>query len=124
MWPNQLWNFQNNAFGYWSTDFTKAFQEKWPNWHQSRYKEVKVLLVQWGSDDMDLSHELRSLGIVFRREYGFNVSCFKIQDERPAATLTKRVLAFIDNSSETLHMFLYSEHGSIHEEKKNVMWVA
>jgi len=83
---------------------------KWPTRH-SRYTRVKVLLVQWQSDDLDVYRELKSLKKVFTQLYHYEVSKFFIPDELPFDTW-EAVIRFIgDDSPETLLIFYYSGHG-------------
>jgi hypothetical protein len=97
---------------------------KWPTRH-SRYTRVKVLLVQWQSDDLGVDQELKSLKKVFTQLYHYEVSKFLIPDELPFRSLGKAVLRFIgDDSPETLLIFYYSGHGILQPHRNDLFWAA
>jgi hypothetical protein len=97
---------------------------KWPNRH-SRYTRVKVLLVQWQSDDLDVYRELKTLKKVFTQLYHYEVSKFFIPDELPFRSLGEAVIRFIgDDSPETLLIFYYSGHGILQPYRNDLFWAA
>jgi hypothetical protein len=97
---------------------------KWPNRH-SRYTRVKVLLVQWQSDDLGVDPELDSLKKVFTQLYHYEVTKFSIPDELPFRSLGEAVLRFIgDDSPETLLIFYYGGHGGLQPYRNDLFWAA
>ena len=97
---------------------------KWPTRH-SRYTRVKVLLVQWESDDFGVYRELQCLKKVFTQLYHYEVSKSFIPDEVPFRSLGEAVIRFIgDDSPETLLIFYYGGHGIIQPYRNDLFWAA
>ncbi|CAG8961364.1 hypothetical protein HYFRA_00013825 [Hymenoscyphus fraxineus] len=113
-----------DGFTNWHATFEQDIREKWPRRHKSRYQKVKVLLVQWKSDDLGVEAENRTLASVFQDEYGFEVTRFRIPDNQPTAALSTEIISFIDSSPETLHIFHYAGHGLVDEKRNDAIWAA
>lgn len=111
--------------GTWPEDFQRLVDLKttWPRRHRSRYTRVKVLLVSWESDDLNVIDEVRTLRDVFKDYYHFETSRYSIPDNQSTRALQAQVHQFIgDNSSETLLIFYYSGHGGIRDFRRNLLW--
>jgi hypothetical protein len=60
----------------WCESFQEDVQSRWPNRHKSRYKRVKILLVRWASDDLDVYPEMAELAAAFRNFYGYDLKYY------------------------------------------------
>jgi len=54
-----------DAYTDWSGQLIKEVNGAWDDRLKSRYRRVKVLMVQWASDDLGVSSEIDQLGQVF-----------------------------------------------------------
>ncbi|TVY71326.1 hypothetical protein LSUE1_G005950 [Lachnellula suecica] len=115
-----------NNMEEWPQDITSAVRSGWDTRHKSRYKKgVKVLLVCWMSDDLGVLAEVNILESVFRDYYHYEVSKFRIPDDRPTTILSDCVKEFIANHCpETLLIFYYTGHGSIDLQRNDTIWSA
>jgi vacuolar-type H+-ATPase subunit I/STV1 len=84
----QLEPFENlegdRCFSTWNDFMTETIGAGWDNRLRYRYRRVKVLLVQWKSDDLGVSSEIDALAGVFTDYYNFEVSKFPIPDYQPS----------------------------------------
>lgn len=114
-----------NNFLPWGDDFVATMGQRWYKRHESRYTNVKVLMVRWASDNLGVSKEIYHLRRVFKEYYDFEVSDFRIPDHQPTATLANRVRKFTGNHSpETLLIFYYAGHGGINRSTHDHCWSA
>lgn len=112
-------------FSGWPEYFEDTVQAEWPYRHDSRYNRVKVLLVSWASDDLGVLEELVRLGETFVYYYGYEAEHYAIPNHQASTALYKRTLEFIENDSpETLLIFYYSGHGTIHPDRNDAIWAA
>ncbi|KAF4634491.1 hypothetical protein G7Y89_g3616 [Cudoniella acicularis] len=92
----------------------------WKDRHKSRYKNVKVLLTNWDSEDLGVCKEVQPLEQVFAELYHFDASKYYIPDQQPTTALYDRVRKFINNvAPDVLLIFYYAGHGSIDEARIN-----
>jgi hypothetical protein len=100
----------------------QAANETLPTRGPTRYKEVKVLLIRWEEDDLDVKWELDDLGKVFT-EYGFDVEVFLIPTKSAHHKMNGWALQFIDrfDSENTLFMVYYGGHANINSARQ-LMW--
>ncbi|KAF8847975.1 hypothetical protein BDZ45DRAFT_301718 [Acephala macrosclerotiorum] len=109
----------------WPEEFQRGVNLKttWPRRHRSGYTKVKVLLVSWESDDLNVIDEVGTLRDVFKDYYHFETSRYSIPDNQSTRALQAQVHQFIgDNSSETLLIFYYSGHGGIGDFRRDLLW--
>jgi hypothetical protein len=109
----------------WSRQLVEEVNGAWDDRLKSRYRRVKVLMVQWASDDLGVSSEIDQLGQVFTYVYKCEVSNFPIPDYQPSTALSTKVIEFMDaHAPDTLLIFYYSGHGCIDESRNESYWAA
>ena len=109
----------------WSEQLIETAGTAWDGRLKSRYKRVKVLLVQWASDDLNVEPELDWLRNVFDYIYNYEVTKFSIPDVQPSIALSAALAIFIgDQALDTLLIFCYSGHGDIDPARNQSYWSA
>ncbi|KAF7951916.1 hypothetical protein EAE96_007213 [Botrytis aclada] len=107
----------------WDGNLKEELKREFRDRRSDSYTSVRVLIVRWASDDLDLSEEVDNLARVFEHSYRFNVAKFIIPDLDPANALSSRVQEFIgDNSPKTLLIFAYQGHGGIQHTGYHAIW--
>ncbi|KAH9223920.1 hypothetical protein DL95DRAFT_400473 [Leptodontidium sp. 2 PMI_412] len=98
----------------WSNDLADILIRDWSGRRKSKYDSVKVLLVQWVSDDLGVKTEIENLALCFTDCYGYDVETFATPDGQPLVSLTTRVVEFLKyDSPSTPLIFYYAGHGSV-----------
>ena len=116
-------NLEGNGFyPLWNIGMTAQIEGNWDSRFKSRYKRVKVLMVQWASDDLGVAAEIQQLAAVLMHCYQFDVSIFLLPDYLPMIALSARVMQFMDHDPETLLIFYYGGHGSIDPQRNETYW--
>lgn len=107
----------------WPKPLQRSIENAWPNRRPSKYTRVRVLLVSWESDDLNVDDEVEELRAVFENCFNFTTSKFSIPDDNPQRALSQRVIEFIGSDSpETLLLFYYAGHGSIKQRRSGLSW--
>jgi hypothetical protein len=107
----------------WPKPLQRSIENAWPTRRISKYTRVRVLLVSWDSDDLNVDDEVEELRTVFEDCFNFKTSKFSIPDDNPQRTLSQRVIEFIGSDSpETLLLFYYAGHGSIKQRRSGLSW--
>jgi hypothetical protein len=85
-----------------------------------RYREVKVLLLRWEEDELQVEWELDDLAEVFRN-YGFHTDTYLIPTKSPLRKVMGKVLEFVDDfeSEDTLFIIYYGGHAKINEARQS-----
>jgi hypothetical protein len=83
-----------------TADLEAATHAVWSRRHESRYSKVCALFVRWESDDLGVETESNDLQHVFQDLYHYQVESYKIPDKKPDASLTGRILQFLNNDEE------------------------
>lgn len=108
----------------WTESFKKELSTEFQNRRMNKYTRVKVLIVQWASDDLGVDEEAMELAEVFKYSYRFEVDRFSIPDRNSSTALWNRVLKFKgDDSPDTLLIFSYHGHGGF-DENNDTLWAA
>jgi len=101
-------------FTNWSKALEREAKTAWNSRLGSRYRRVKVLLVEWVSDDLTVNPKVDWLRQISEYAYEYEVSRFSIPDSQPSIALSVGLARFMgDHNPDTLLIFYYSGHGMI-----------
>ncbi|KAK1751401.1 hypothetical protein QBC47DRAFT_464121 [Echria macrotheca] len=106
---------------------TGAVNAAWPTTPRPVYKKVKVLLMSWEKDDLDIDSEIKPLASLFQGLYRFETETWKIPIRRSAAELTRKVGSIVetDGKEGNLLVFYYGGHARANEQAAGrPVWVA
>jgi hypothetical protein len=114
-----------DCFTNWSKALEGEVKTAWDGRLGSQYRGVKVLLVQWVSDDLNVNPELDWLRQIFEYAYEYEVSRFSIPDSQPSIALSVELAKFMgDHNPNTLLIFYYNGHGMIDPARNLSYWAA
>lgn len=97
---------------------SEAVAAAWPDKLAARYREVKVLLMSWEKDDLDVESDVRSLEAVFRGLYHYGTEHFRIPSKRSAVELSRKVTGLVDSYDQegNLLILYYAGHSRPSEQ--------
>ncbi|OIW34642.1 hypothetical protein CONLIGDRAFT_665362 [Coniochaeta ligniaria NRRL 30616] len=90
-----------------------AVKASWTSRHQSKYTDVKVLLLSWDSDDLGVDREISVLESVFKDAYHYDdVQHWKIPDKRPGHEASARIARFLERGGDADNLLIvyYAGH--------------
>ncbi|KAK4154901.1 hypothetical protein C8A00DRAFT_32256 [Chaetomidium leptoderma] len=88
--------FHTADFSSFLSHLTDAVSAAWPDRLGARYKKVKVLLLSWDQDDLDVEPQVRNLESVFGGLYHYDTEYWKIPSRRSAVELSRKVADLAD----------------------------
>lgn len=107
---------------------TDAVSAAWPDRQNLRsYKKVKVILMSWENDDLNVDAEISPLLSVFRGLYHYDAESWKIPSRRPAVELSRKVADVVDTYGRegNLLIFYYAGHARPNDQPGgSPVWVA
>ncbi|KAL2140153.1 hypothetical protein VTI28DRAFT_4202 [Corynascus sepedonium] len=97
---------------------TDAVTAAWPDRFTMRYRKVKVLLMSWDRDDLEVEPEARKLESVFRGLYHYDTEYWKIPSRRSAVELSRKVADLVDEHGQegNLLILYYGGHARPSEQ--------
>jgi len=90
-----------------------AVKASWASRHQSKYADVKVLMLSWASDDLGVEKEINILKSVFQDAYNYDdVAHWKIPDKRPGHEASARITRFFQQGGQPDNLLIvyYAGH--------------
>lgn len=90
-----------------------AVKACWTSRHRSKYADVKVLMLSWGSDDLKVDEEISVLMSVFRDAYHYDdIQHWKISDKRPGHEASARIAKFLEQGGDPDNLLIvyYAGH--------------
>lgn len=110
--------FHMADFSSFLSHLSDAVSAAWPSGFPTRYRRVKVLLMSWDKDDLDLHDQIRSLESVFRGLYHYDTEYWKIPSRRSAVELSRKVANLVDAHGQegNLLVLYYGGHARPNEQ--------
>ncbi|KAF1846336.1 uncharacterized protein K460DRAFT_356027 [Cucurbitaria berberidis CBS 394.84] len=108
-----------------SKDLSAAVQAVWATRHESRYSDVKVLILSWEDDDLGVYREIEDLKRTFCDLFHYEVTEWWIPQHKPERKLNLEVGKFLEryDSKDRLLIVYYAGHGFLNEQRVP-MWAA
>ncbi|KAL2017772.1 hypothetical protein VTK56DRAFT_1690 [Thermocarpiscus australiensis] len=106
---------------------TDAASAAWADKYATRYRYVKVLLMSWEKDDLDVEVEIGPLESVFRGLYHYDTERWKIPSRRPTVEVSRKVADLVETHGRegNLLIFYYGGHARPNEQPGgSPVWVA
>ncbi|KAK0624106.1 hypothetical protein B0T14DRAFT_428332 [Immersiella caudata] len=96
------------------TDATKA---AWLEKPHIEYKKVKVLMMSWENDDLEVETEMKPLASVFQGLYQFDTETWRIPLKRSGAELSRKIANVVRTEGQqgNLIIFYYGGHAKANE---------
>lgn len=113
-----LAGFHMADFSSFLSHLTDAVTAAWPDRFTMRYRKVKVLLMSWDRDDLEVEPEARKLESVFRGLYHYDTEYWKIPSRRSAVELSRKVADLVDEHGQegNLLILYYGGHARPSEQ--------
>lgn len=110
--------FHMADFSSFLSHLTDAVSAAWPDRFATRYRNVKVLLMGWDKDDLNLQDQVRSLESVFRGLYHYDTEYWKIPSRRSSVELSRKVANLVDAHGQegNLLILYYGGHARPSEQ--------
>ena len=105
---------------------TNAVKGAFPNNTQTRYKDVRVLLLSWQDSNVaghvNFLGELLDLKKVFEDLYHYKCEEWRIPSKKPHRELDDKLGQFIKefDAQETLLIVYYGGHGGMNEDRTSI----
>jgi len=110
-------SFRLPDFSTFLTHITDATAAAWPSEPRTEYQKVKVLLMSWENDDLEIETEIKPLASVFQGLYQFDTETWKIPLRRSGAELSRKIASTIRTEGQqgNLVIFYYGGHARANE---------
>lgn len=118
-------NHHLHSIDQFAEDLSAALSAAWPTRHESRYRDVQVLILSWEDDDLGVSKEIDDLRSTFLHLFHYGVTEWKIPQHKPERKLNLEVGDFLEqyDSKDRLLVVYYAGHGFLNEQRVP-MWAA
>ncbi|KAK4449006.1 hypothetical protein QBC34DRAFT_380855 [Podospora aff. communis PSN243] len=110
-------SFRLPDFSTFLTHVTDATKAAWPEKLQTEYKKVKVLMMSWENDDLEVETEMKPLASVFQGLYQFDTEIWRIPLRRSGAELSRKIANVVRTEGQhgNLIIFYYGGHAKANE---------
>ncbi|KAK4198018.1 hypothetical protein QBC40DRAFT_96539 [Triangularia verruculosa] len=100
------------------SQLTDAVSKAWPKRFSTGYSAVKVLLISWENDDLDVDDEIRPLTSVLSHLYHYDVEVWKIPTTKPSIRLSTKVTSLLEGHGNegNLVIIYYAGHARVSEQ--------